>query len=205
VSGETGSNQPEPLEDRIAHAIESALEPFVVSLLAALIAPSQCVQGIDQERDDQRRKAIELGRMLLNESPENLKSAYDRIEQYNLAMEAHRQKQTLSPAEEWLYLDMKLGDDSFGRYLREAGAPGKIQNRDAIAHFRAFKELGLGGLLIADRSADEELFGFHVSKRTADQYLKAYRKSASDAEAKRRKKLAKKNRRSARKARFPKK
>ena len=116
----------EPIENRIARAIENALEPFVVSLLAALISPAQCAQGIDKESEDQRWKAITLGRLLLNETRENLRAAYPRIEQHALAMEAQR----LDPAETWLYVDITLGDDSFRTHLREQGASRKIQFRD---------------------------------------------------------------------------
>lgn len=75
MNGEAGSPEPEPIEDRIARAIGETLEPFVVSLLAALISPVQCAQGIDTEGDDQRRKAINAGRMLLDETRTRIKQA----------------------------------------------------------------------------------------------------------------------------------
>lgn len=83
---------------------------------------------------------------------------------------------------------MKLGDDSFRAYLREQKAPRKIQDRDALAHHRALTKLNLGGLLIADRTADGELFGYHISKRVADNYLELERKITSVAVAKSREK-----------------
>ena len=203
MSGETNSepansgSQPEPvepLEERIARAVENALEPFVVSLLAALLSPAQCVQGIERESEDQRWKAITLGRTLLNETRENLKAAYPRMEQYNLALATHKQQQIPSPAEDWLYLDMKLGDDTFSKYLRDQGAPSKIRARDAVAHLRALRELEVGGLLIANRAADGDLFGYYIRKVHADEYLKLERKAGSNAMAKSRsKKPAKKN------------
>ena len=186
MSGETPeSHEPEPIEDRIARVITETLEPFVVSLLAALIAPSQCVQGIDRDSEDQRRRAIELGRMLLDESRTRLKAASDQIKLYGQALEAHKQQQLPSPGEDWLYLDMKLGDDTFRQYLRELEipAPSKVRNRDAQAHFRALVELKLGGLLIANRAADGDLFGYYIRKKDADEYLKKYRKAGSDATA----------------------
>jgi hypothetical protein len=38
VNGEMASKSREPIEDRIACALQNALEPYVVSLLAAVIA-----------------------------------------------------------------------------------------------------------------------------------------------------------------------
>jgi hypothetical protein len=181
---EEANSEPEPIEDRIARAIEETLEPFVVSLLAALIAPSQCAQGFDQERDDQRGKAIETGRMLLDETRKRLKGAHEEIERVGAALEAHKSK----PAEECLYLDMKLGDDSFRRHLRELKAPKKIQDLDAMAHYRALVKLNLGALLIADRAVDGDLFGYWITKRVAVEYLALERKAGSDAVAKSRKK-----------------
>jgi hypothetical protein len=180
----------EPVEDRIARAIRETLEPFVVSLLAALITPSQCVQGIDAERDDQRRKAIEAGRMLLDETRTTIKEADSFFERHGaeLSSEAVKEQQQLSSAKDWLYLDMKLGDDSFRRHLRELKAPKKIQDLDAMAHYRALVKLKLGGLLIADRAADGDLFGYWITKKVAAEYLALERKAGSDAVAKSRKK-----------------
>jgi hypothetical protein len=195
VSGETNSgpantgaggasgSQPEPLEDRIARAVSEALEPFVVSLLAALIAPSQCAQGIDQESEDQRRKAIMVGQMLLQESRKNLRDTSANIERYTQELEAQKQQLELKLTMEYLFLDMKLGDDSFRQHLRAQGIPQKIQDRDALAHYRAFVDLGLGGLLIAKRAADGDLFGYHISKQNADRYLELHRKAGRDSTA----------------------
>lgn len=193
----------EPVEDGIARAIRETLEPFVVSLLAALIAPSQCVQGIDAEGDDQRRKAIEAGRMLLDETRTRIKEADSFFERHGaeLSSEAVKEQQKLSSAKDWLYLSMKLGDDSFRTYLREQKAPLKIQDRDAIAHYHALVRFNLGALLVVDTAADGDLFGYSIPKRTADEYLKLVRKAGSDATAKTR---SKKNRPKLLRSKFPK-
>ena len=192
MSEEANTTESEPIQDRIARAIKESLEPFVVSVLAALISPTQCAQGIDSESEDQRRKAIEIGRMLLHETRTSLGDSYDRIERYRQELEVQKQQQY--PPKDWLYLNMKLGDDSFRAYLREQKAPRKIQDREAIAHFRALSNLGLGGLLPADRAADGDLFGYRIRKRVADDYLKSERQASSNAAARSREKSAKEKR-----------
>lgn len=94
MNSSSGSPEPEPIENKIALAIQNTLEPFVVSLLAALIAPSQCTQGIDRESDDQRRKAIETGRMLLEETRTRLRDSHNQIERISQELEAQKQQTT---------------------------------------------------------------------------------------------------------------
>jgi hypothetical protein len=145
VSNGTPESQPPPIEDRIARAIAETLEPFIVSLLAALIAPNQCAQGIDEERDDQRRKAIRLAQRLLSETRTSLQQYYADVARYTQGFEEQKQQLELKRAQDNLFLDLQLGDDSFRQYLREHSASVKIRNRDAVAHYRTFGDLGIGG------------------------------------------------------------
>jgi hypothetical protein len=195
ASGVAGRPEPiEPLEERIARAVSEALEPFVVSLLAALIAPSQCAQGIDQESEDQRRKAIRLGQTLIDEARTGLREVSAQIARYGSELEAQKQQLEMRLTQEFLFLDMKRGDDPFRQYLREQSDSKKIQDRDVLAHFRALVKLGLGGSLHTTRAANQELLGYYIPKNTADKYLEFERRKVSDATARSRAgKPAKKN------------
>jgi hypothetical protein len=183
VSGVASQPEPiEPLEDRIAPVISETLEPFVVSLLAALISPSQCVQGIDEERDDQRRKAIRLAQRLLSETRTNLQKYYADVARYTQGLEEQKQQVELKLAQDYLFLDLQLGDDSFRQYLREHSASAKIRDRDAVAHYRTFGDLGIGGLLTAKHFGGK-VIGYHLSRHAAEEYLKRQRRKVSDATA----------------------
>jgi hypothetical protein len=166
----------------------------------------QCAQGIDEERDDQRRKAIRLAQRLLSEARTNLQQYYTDIARYDQELGEQTQQLELKRAQDYLFLDLQLGDDSFRQYLREHSASEKIRDRDAVAHYRIFGDLGIGGLLTAKPGPDGVAIGYHLSRHAADEYLKRERRKVSDAtERSRRGKLAKKNRQTVLRPRSPKK
>jgi hypothetical protein len=126
------SKSPEPIEDGIARAIEAALEPYVVSLLAVVIAGRASEpDGLDHACDAEKMEnAVTHALRLLSVSRERIEFNYET----RVSIEREMKEQSEG---EWLLCESRAEDDSFRQYLRKAGAPGFILKRGFVAHRNA--------------------------------------------------------------------
>lgn len=178
-----GSRHRARIEDRIANAIQWTLEPYIVSLLAAVLIrriEPDSLDRLDHNCDAELiDRAVSVALRLLPASREGIGLSRETRADW----ESEKKK---SAQGEWLLCDSKANDDSFRRYLTEAGAPEFILKRGFKAHRNAL----LRHKLLFNAGGKDGKAVISLRPAYADKYIKAEREAKAKAAKRRRDKDA---------------